>query len=100
VDALTHVHFRWITLRFREQVSIGDLANVPGVSELESDGHTAKMRMTGDFDPLLRAISSYYVEDLRVQEPSLEEIFLTYYGNNTPAVNHRKLETAREEVKS
>ena len=36
------------------------------------------MRLIGDFDPLLRAISSGYVESLHVEEPTLEEIFLAY----------------------
>lgn len=100
VDTLTHVDFRWITLRFREQATIADLAAVPGVSEVEGDGKTVKLRLAGEFDPLLRAISGYYVEDLRVQEPTLEEIFLTYYGGSAPVVNHRHQEVAKVEVKS
>ena len=38
--------------------------------------------MIGDFDPLLRAISGGYVEMLRVEEPSLEEIFLAFYSGS------------------
>jgi ABC-2 type transport system ATP-binding protein len=100
VDALTHVDFRWVTLRLRERANAADLATVMGVSEVQSDGNTVKLRLTGDFDPLLRAISGYYVEDLRVQEPTLEEIFLTYYGDSAAMLNHRQHATAKEEVKS
>ena len=35
-----------------------------------------------DFDPLLRALSPYYVQNIEVAEPTLEEIFLSYYGAN------------------
>ena len=40
------------------------------------------MRMIGDFDPLLRAISGGYVKSLHVEEPTLEEIFLAYYSGD------------------
>jgi ABC-2 type transport system ATP-binding protein len=85
VDKLTHVDFRWITVRFREPFAASNLVNVPGATEVKLNGNTLKLRLTGDFDPLLRAIDGQYVEDLRVQEPTLEEIFLNYYG----ASNHR-----------
>ena len=88
VDALTQVDFHWVTLRFREQVRVQDFVQVPHVSDLEADGNIMKLRLAGDFDPLLRAVSSYYVEDMRIQEPTLEEIFLTYYGDKVPVQNH------------
>ena len=33
-------------------------------------------------DPLLRALSPYYVQNIEVAEPTLEEIFLSFYGGN------------------
>lgn len=91
VEALTHVDFRWITIRFREPVTISEFAAVPGVSEVTGDGKSLRLRLAGEFDPLLRALAPYYVEDLRVQEPSIEEIFLSYYGNSEPVLNHRQV---------
>jgi hypothetical protein len=66
------------------------------VSDVSVDGNKLKLRLTGDFDPLIRAMSEQYIVDIEVQEPSLEEIFLAYYGD-TPAVqnNHR---AAKEKV--
>jgi ABC-type multidrug transport system, ATPase component len=82
VEKLTHVDFRWVSLRFREPVAADLLAHLPGAAKIETNGRTIRLRYTGDFDPLLRAISPYYVENLQVQEPTLEEIFLSYYNNN------------------
>lgn len=87
VATLTHAEFRWVTLRFNEPASVSLVTNVPGVSEASADGKTLKLRLTGDFDPLLRAINSHYVVDIDVQEPTLEEIFLAYYGNNRAVRN-------------
>lgn len=100
VDALTRVDFHWITLRLREGTSPEAFNHIPGVSNLSVNGNTVKLRLAGDFDPVLRAITPFYVEDLRVQEPTLEEIFLTYYGDDAPVANHRPQETYQKEVQS
>lgn len=83
VSDLTHADFRWVTLKFRETVAASQLAGIKGVSEVTTWEGGLRLRLTGDFDPLLRHINGFYVEDVRVQEPSLEEIFLTFYGGNT-----------------
>jgi ABC-2 type transport system ATP-binding protein len=36
--------------------------------------------MAGPIDPLVKAIARFEVLDLESREPSLEEIFLTFYG--------------------
>jgi ABC-2 type transport system ATP-binding protein len=81
VADLTHARFRWVTLRFNEQVPAAVVAGVPGVSEISENGLSLRFQLAGDFDPLLRAVSPYYVADMRVEEPTLEEIFLAFYGN-------------------
>jgi len=82
VDRLTHADFKWVTVQARAPISAEALSSVAGASLVTIDGTTARMRLSGDFDPLLRAISPYYVQDVRVQEPTLEEIFLTFYGGD------------------
>ncbi len=81
IERLTQVDFRWITLRLRDGAAAVNLNTVPGISAIQPNGSALRFRMTGDFDPLLRALNGHYVVDLRVQEPTLEEIFLTYYDN-------------------
>jgi ABC-2 type transport system ATP-binding protein len=85
VADLTHTDFRWVTLRLREPVSPELVAGVAGVSNVTAEDHTLKLRLTGDFDPLLRAINNQYIVNIQVLEPSLEEIFLTFYGDQAPA---------------
>src|SRR5690606_15821654 len=78
VSDLTHADFRWVTLRSREPLMPSALANVPGVSDVSADADGAlRLRLSGDFDPLLRAVQTSYITDIRVEEPTLEEIFLT-----------------------
>ena len=94
VSDLTHADFQWVTLRFREPVSRELVAEVPGVSEITTEENALRLRLSGDFDPLLRAISGQYIVNMQIQEPSLEEIFLTFYGNHTPASKHEMVKEA------
>jgi ABC-2 type transport system ATP-binding protein len=87
VSDITHTDFRWITLLFREPVSPELVAGVSGVSSVTSEDNSLKLRLSGDIDPLLRAISQQYVVNIHVEQPTLEEIFLTFYGNQSPAAN-------------
>ncbi|MBZ0287504.1 MAG: ABC transporter ATP-binding protein [Anaerolineae bacterium] len=86
---LTHNDFQWITLRLRDRMDLNTIAAVPGVSDLSqsADGRVIDLRLSGDFDPLLRALSSHYVEDIDTREPALEEIFLAFYGSNRVVKN-------------
>lgn len=96
VADLMRVNFTWVTLTLREPAPPSLLAGVAGVSEVSAEGNRLKFRLSGDFDPILRAISSHYVVDLRVQEPSLEEVFLTFYGNgSTELAQKQPVEVAR-----
>lgn len=80
VDQLTRADFRHVTIRLREPVPAALLANVPGVSNVAIESRLIKLQLNGDFDPLLRVLGNAYIEDLTVQEPTLEEVFLKFYN--------------------
>lgn len=81
VSKLTHTDFRWVTLTFRQPVDTSGAAQVAGVSEISTQGNQVKLRLAGDFDPVLRAFGDAYLVDIQVKEPTLEEIFLAFYGD-------------------
>lgn len=89
VEKITNVEFHWIDVTFRDAVPAGlqqQLENMPSITDVSANGARVRMRMIGDFDPLLRAISGGYVETLHVEEPSLEEIFLAFYSGDEEKV--------------
>jgi hypothetical protein len=51
------------------------------VRDLVVDGPNLSCVVTGSVDPMLRAALELRVEDMISHEPSLEEIFLAFYGN-------------------
>ena len=85
VEKITNVEFHWVDVTFRDAVPAGlqqQLESMPSITDVSANGARVRMRMIGDFDPLLRAISGGYVEVLHVEEPSLEEIFLAFYSGD------------------
>jgi len=57
------------------------LADLPGVADLRRTSDLQlTMSLTGPPGPVLRALGGADVLRLDVREPSLEEIFLDYYG--------------------
>ncbi len=83
VERLTQVEFHTVEVRFRDAIPAGlpqQLDALPDISDLSANGARLSMRLVGDFDPLLRAIASGYVESLHIEEPTLEDIFLAFYS--------------------
>ncbi len=85
VEKITNVEFNWVDVSFRDAIPGGlqqKLKSMPSITDVSANGARVRVRMVGDFDPLLRAISDGYVESLHIEEPSLEEIFLAYYSGD------------------
>ena len=59
--------------------AVPDLSGVPGVSALSKHGQVVRFQMTGPVKPLLSSLTGYAVSKLLSREPSLEELFLSFY---------------------
>ena len=59
---------------------VPDLSSVPGVGVIEVEGTRVRCHVTGSIEPLLEALTKAGIRHLVSREPSLEELFLAYYG--------------------
>jgi ABC-2 type transport system ATP-binding protein len=57
-----------------------ELRELPSVSDLQAADGKLAFKVAGDLDPVLKAIAAHHVLDLELTHPTLEEVFLTYYG--------------------
>lgn len=84
VSTLKQVSFRWMTLQLGTSAAseaAHQFAQVPGVEEVSvRNGNAVRFRVSGELDPVIKEAARFHVVDLAYEEPSLEEIFLTYYG--------------------
>ena len=78
-------HLSAVTVEATFAGAVPDLSGVPGVSGVVTDGHSLHCQVTGPVQPLLTALADTGVTRLLSREPSLEELFLAYYGQGTPS---------------
>jgi len=60
--------------------SIPDLSGVPGVSQVDVVGGSLTCQVSGSVEPLLKVLAGAGVRTLLSREPSLEELFISHYG--------------------
>jgi len=62
-----------------------DLSSVEGVVSATTDGRHVSLQVRGSMAPLLQVLAGAGVHQLRSREPSLEELFLSLYGEHGDA---------------
>jgi ABC-2 type transport system ATP-binding protein len=85
VAALVGRSLRRLEVTFGEDVP-PDAFALTDVRELRRANRTVWLETQGDLDPVVRALARYHVVDLRTEQPSLEEILLTYYQQEAAPV--------------
>jgi len=68
-----------VEIEFADGVPTEQLKTVQGLEQLRVQDHRASGILRGSFEPLMAALIGRRVIGLVSREPSLEEIFLTYY---------------------
>ena len=80
VSELTGRAYRHVSLEFDTPVDPSEFGQLPGVSELVAAGNRISFKVEGDLDPVVKAAARHTVRDVEVAQPTLEEVFLTYYS--------------------
>ena len=79
IDKLTGMKAHHVAIEFAVIPPIDRLRALPGFEHVTVEGMRVRGLYRGSFEPLLAAISGSPVTSLTSREPSLEEIFLSYY---------------------
>ncbi|MFL5757131.1 MAG: ATP-binding cassette domain-containing protein, partial [Chloroflexota bacterium] len=80
VEALRDLAHHQVELRFSGEVPAAAFADLAGVSDVTTDDHTLRLRVSGPMTPVVREAAKYDLLDFVSREPSLEETFLAQYG--------------------
>lgn len=80
VEAFRDLADHHVELRFAGSVPTAEFEGLPGVSQVVSEDHVLRMRVTGAITPVVQAAARYQLLDFVSREPSLEESFLAQYG--------------------
>jgi ABC-2 type transport system ATP-binding protein len=68
-----------VEIDFADDVPVDRLKRIEGLDQLVVTDHRATGLLRGTFEPLMAAVAGTRVVGFTSREPSLEEIFLTYY---------------------
>lgn len=80
VEALKARALRRLEIRFAAPVLQEAFAGVSGVRDLTIEGNMLRCTVAGPLDALIKAAARFEVLDIISHEPTLEEVFLAYYG--------------------
>jgi len=83
--ALTSRTFRYVRLHFDQPIDgdgVRQFATLPGVDRFERHETTITFTISGSMNELIRLASRHNVSAFDAERPPLEEIFLTYYGDD------------------
>ncbi|HYN70505.1 MAG TPA: ABC transporter ATP-binding protein, partial [Candidatus Eisenbacteria bacterium] len=87
IEALRDLAHHEVELRFTGPVPSAIFEALPGVSEVTTNDHVLRMRVSGPITPVVRAAAGYELLDFVSREPTLEETFLAQYGRGTTAAD-------------
>ncbi len=80
LEAMRHLSALTVEAVFDEEPP--DLRGVAGVKRVVVEGHHVHLEVQGPMEPLIDALAGTGVRQLLSHEPSLEDLFLAYYGHN------------------
>ena len=80
VETLKERAPRPLEVLFAKPVSLKDFEAVVGVKDIKIEGAILRCTVIGSLDSFVKKIAEFEVVNIASQEPNLEDIFMTYYG--------------------
>jgi ABC-2 type transport system ATP-binding protein len=69
-----------VAIHFATPVDPRLFAALDGVRDVSARGDVLEITVAGELDAVVKQAARFEVVDLESHEPSLEDVFLTYYG--------------------
>ena len=66
---------------------VPDLSGLEGVTNVVVDGHEVECDVRGSMESLVSTLATAGIQRITTQEPSLEELFMSHYGDGPTARN-------------
>ena len=79
LEDMHEMHLRRVEVEFAGQAEPQLFKGLPGIENVEANHHRVTFTVHGSFEPVADALAGHHIVNVASHEPSLEEIFLTYY---------------------
>ncbi len=84
IHSLRNTAYKKIRIEFKQKTP-ADFETLPGVSALTRENGETSFLYAGNINDIVRQISLAELNNLTIEEPDLEEIFMHYYTNESEA---------------
>ena len=84
LEELHDIRFHQVEVEFAGAAPLEAIRRAPGVDHVDAKDHRVRFVVRGSFEPVMRALATGEVVNLVSHEPSLEEMFLTFYREGGP----------------
>ncbi|TMC45471.1 MAG: ABC transporter ATP-binding protein [Chloroflexi bacterium] len=79
LEELHEIRFHHVEVEFAGAVPLEAIRRAQGVDRVEAEDHRVRFLVRGSFEPVMRALAGSQVVNVVSHEPSLEDVFLTFY---------------------
>ncbi len=79
IEQLAGIRTHHVEIEFADDPPVDRLRATEGLEQVSTTDHRISAMVRGSFEPLMGALAGHRVVNLRSREPTLEEIFLSYY---------------------
>jgi len=90
IEAIRQLAFHHVELLFRAPVPVDTFTELDGVTSVEADGASIRMRVSGPVGAVMAAAAPHGLVDVVSREPNLEDVFLAQYGQEAVTVNDER----------
>jgi ABC-2 type transport system ATP-binding protein len=73
-----------VTMIFDAPVDPAPFGRLPGVTQVGAWGNSIALRLADGIDGVIKLAAQHTLLDLKVEHPSLDEVFMSYYGQEQP----------------
>jgi len=78
IDAFTEKNIRDIIIETTESIPLSDL-KIAGIKKIERTTFGYHLTTVGKNGPIFKMLSKFHIDDIKISEPSLEDLFMQYY---------------------
>ncbi len=80
ITDLKRVFYRWVTIYTHSPLDPAEWSGLEGVTNAMLQPNGIRLCVSGALDPVIKLAARYPVDNVSVEEPTLEDIFLAFYG--------------------
>ncbi len=78
LDSLKEKMIRVMQVEFQKEIDL-NIFNLPSIKDLKKNGQKFVLTLRGDINPILQILANHPVKSMIFPEPSLEDMFMTFY---------------------